>query len=260
LIPSVPRILSCLLCVLSVSFASSQDDSFTDSYSVEIKKNAAIRSAKRYLESKFSNKEISQHFVADSTSSYIVCDDYKTYFSSTSAYCPPIGFEIAFNVALNGEGSSSMLQSHLFLPVDSSFTILADSLEDVWRHGFFEAWENVISNKYKVNYSDVLEFVREKNLHDYGINFSFEKKSKRNFKFYWFVTEGSVLYRINPQSGAVRVKKLRLLKVTEDVSYFSGAKCSTPVDHLMPIKSAPIVSGNLENKICYLVIKLTDGC
>jgi hypothetical protein len=227
LTPSVSRILLCLLCVLSVSFAFSQDNTFTDSYSVEIKKNAAIRSAKRYLESKFSNKEISQHFVADSTSSYIVCDDYKTYFSSTSAYCRPVGFEIAFDVNLNSEGYSSMLQSHLFLPVDSSFTILADSLEDVWRNGFFEAWEKVISNKYKFNYSDVLEFAREKNLHDYGIDFSFEKKSKRNFKFYWFVTEGSVLYRINPQSRAVSVKKLRPLKVTEDVSYAANKRFAT---------------------------------
>ena len=35
-------------------------------------------------------------------------------------------------------------------------------------------------------------------------------------------------------------------------------KCSTPVDHLMPGKPAPVVSGNLENKIYYLVVKLTD--
>jgi hypothetical protein len=35
-------------------------------------------------------------------------------------------------------------------------------------------------------------------------------------------------------------------------------KCSTSVDHLMPTDSAPIVSGNLENKISYLVAKLTN--
>lgn len=219
-----PRILLCLFSVLRISFAFSQENGFTDSYSIEIKKNAAIRSAKRYLESEFFNKEISQHFVADSTSSYIVCDDYKTYFSSTSAYCPPVGFEIAFHVALNGEGSSSMLQSHLFLPVDSSFAVLTDSLEDVWRHGFFEAWEKVISNKYKVNYRDVLQFAKEKNLYNYEIDFWFERRSKRTFKFYWFVTEGSSLYRINPKSGAVRVKKLLPLKVPEDVSYAANRR------------------------------------
>jgi hypothetical protein len=189
-----------------------------------MKKNAAIRSAKKYLERKFSNQETSKHFVADSTSSFIVCDYYKTFFSSTSAYCSPVGFEIAFHVVLNGEDSSSMLQSHLFLPVDSSFVVVADSLEDVWRHGFFEAWENVISNKYKVNYRDVLQFAKEKNLHNYEIDFWFKKKSKRTFKFFWFITEGSVLYRINPQSGTVRLKKLLPVKLFEDVSYAANRR------------------------------------
>lgn len=205
--------------MLIMSFASGQTNSFTDSYSIDFKRNAAIGSAKKYLESRFSDKRIAQYFVADSTSSYIVCDNYKTYFSSTSAYCRPVGFEIAFNVALKGVGFSSVLQSHLFLPVDSSFTILEDSLEEVWRHGYFDAWENVISNKYKFNFNDVLEFARENNLKDFEADFSYEKKSKHSFKFYWFVTEGAIRYRIDPISGAVRKRKLISVKTPGDISY-----------------------------------------
>lgn len=205
--------------MLIVSFASGQTGNFTDSYSIDFKKNAAIGSAKSYLESRFSDKRIAQYFVADSTSSYIVCDNYKTYFSSTSAYCRPVGFEIAFNVALKGEGFSSVLPTHLFLPVDSSFTILADSLEEAWRHGYFDAWENVISNKYKFNFSDILQFASENNLKDYEVDFSFEKRSKHRFKFYWYVTEGAIRYRIDPKSGAVRKRTLIPVKTPGEFSY-----------------------------------------
>jgi hypothetical protein len=148
--PPISRILLCLFSVLTASFALGQSNIIFDNYSFELKKHAAINSAKRYLENKFSNKEISQHFVADSTSSIVVCDGYKTFFSPP-LFCPAVGFEIAFHVALNCQGSSARFRSHLFLPVDSSLNVLADSLDDVWRRGFLEAWEKLITNKYKVN-------------------------------------------------------------------------------------------------------------
>jgi hypothetical protein len=218
------RTLLFFLSIINLLPAFGQENKISDSLSFLSKKNTAIRSAKTYLENKFLDKQISNQFIADPLSSVIVCDDYKTFFNSYSAYCPPVGFEIAFHVVLKGASSWDTLHSHLFLPINSSFSVLKDSLEEQWQHGFFEAWEKVISNKYKVNYSDVLHFAKEKNLHDYGLDFSFEKKSKRNFKFYWFVTEGSVLYRINPQSGAVKMKKMLSLKVPEDVS--KGANSS----------------------------------
>ena len=217
------RILLCFLSIINFLSAFSQDTKVSDSLSLLSKKNIAISSAKAYLDNKFSDKEISKQFIADSVFSLIICEDYKTFFNSNSVYCPPDGFEIAFHVVLKGTSSRDTLHSHLFLPIGSSFSILTDSLEEQWRQGFFEAWEKVISNKYKVNYSDVLQFAKEKNLHDYVIDFSFEKKSKRNFEFYWFVTEGAVLYRINPKTGAVKMKKLRPLKVHEDVSYAANS-------------------------------------
>lgn len=213
------RTILWLFGTINISSTFGQDNSVSDSLSFQFKKKTAILSAKTYLDKKFSNKEISKQFIADSVFSLIICGDYKIFFNSKSIYCLPVRFEIAFHIILNGGSSWGTLPSHLFLPVDSSFTVLADSLQNEWRHGFFDAWEKVISNKYKVNYSDVLQFAKNKNLQDYTIDFSFEAKRKSNFKFYWFVTEDSVLYRINPATGAVKMKKLSPVKTFEDVSY-----------------------------------------
>ena len=216
---SLFRIFLCFLSITNFPSAFGQANTVSDNVSLLSKKNKAINSAQSYLGNKFSDKVISKHFIPDSNFSLLVCDDYKTFFNSNSVYCLPVGFEIAFHVVLNGGSSWDTLHSHLFLPIDSSFSVIADSLQDEWHHGFFEAWEKIISNRYKVNYRDVLQLAKEKNWHDYGIDFWFEKKGKHNFKFYWFVTESSALYRINPQSGAIKMSKLPPLKKLEDVSY-----------------------------------------
>jgi hypothetical protein len=219
------RIILYLFSVINLSRAFSQDNTDIDSRIVIQKQNTAIRSAKVYLDSKFSNKEISQYFIADSIFSIIECDDYKTFFNSKSAYCLPVGFEIAFHVILNRENSWDTLHSHLFLSVDSSFSVLTDSIQDEWLNDFFDAWKKIILNKYKVNYNNVLQFIKEKNMKNYSIDFYYETRPEHSYKFYWFVTEKkkkkkanrSVLYRINPETGAVKVKKLLPLKKAEDV-------------------------------------------
>lgn len=64
----------------------------------------------------------------------------------------------------------------------------------------------------------MLLFAKQKGLRNYSIDFWYETRRKDNYKFYWFVTETdkkesySVLYRINPETGAVKVKKLLPLK------------------------------------------------
>lgn len=212
------RTFLCFLSITNFPSAFGQSNTVFDKISLLSKKTKAINSAKTYLDKRFPDKVISKHFIPDSIFSLLVYDDYKTFFSSNSVYCQPVGFEIAFCVVVNGGGSLDTLHSHLFLPIDSSFSVVANSLQDEWHHDFFEAWEKVISNKYKVNYSDVLQMAKEKNWHGYEIDFWFEKKGKHNFKFYWFVTEGSTLYRINPKSGAMKIRKLFPLKKLEDVS------------------------------------------
>ena len=205
-------ILLCFLSIINLNSAFGQGNAVSDSATLILKKNKAIRSAYTYLDNRFSDKAISKHFIPDSIFSLLVCEDYKTFFSSNSVYCPPVGFEISFHVAINDESAYDTLDSHLFLSIDSSFTVVADSLQHEWHHGYFEAWGKIISNKYKVNYRDVMNFAKEKNLNHYSIDFAFEKKGKHNFKFYWFVSEGLIIYRIDPQSGAVKMKKLLPLK------------------------------------------------
>jgi hypothetical protein len=218
--PSFFRIIACFLSIFYFQSAFGQDNIVSTNLSNQLKKNAAIHSAKGYVENKFSNKEISKHFIADSTSSLILCDDYKTFFNSNLIDCTPVGFEIKFYVVLKREHSWDTLNSHLFLPMDNSFTVLAKILEVEWHNGFFEAWEKVFSNKYKFNYRNVLQFAQQKHLKNYWIDFSFVKKHKQNFTFYWFISDSRIMYRINPESGIMKKIKLKTIKaLDEEIKY-----------------------------------------
>lgn len=219
------RIIASLLSIVSFINVFSQDLSrVPESATLARRKEAAIHSANNYVEAKLLNKLVAKRFVADSNSSLIVCDDYKTFFNTSVVYCSPVGYEIAFRVLLENGDSWDTLHTNLFLPLDSSFTMLNDSSADMWHDELLSAWEKVITKKFRVNYAEVLQFVTQKKLQEYSIDFGYEESGYRpKSKIYWFVTipkgEHSFLYRIDPETRAVKVKKLLPVTLAKDVSF-----------------------------------------
>jgi hypothetical protein len=209
----------CLFCVISFTKAISQNLSTgADSPTLIIKKEAAIRAANLYMKASLSNKQLALQFLADSTSSLIICDDYKTLFSSTTVYCSPVGYEIGLLVLLESRYGWDTLHTNMYLPLDSSLAVVSSSFAGLWHEGYLNAWEKVISNQFKVGYSDVLRFIRNKRQQQYNIDFGYENLNYRQGgKPYWFVAAGSLLYRIDPITGKIKVRKLLPVKVRKDV-------------------------------------------
>jgi hypothetical protein len=175
------------------------------------KKNSAITLAQNYLNKKFANFEISKHFFVDSAFSLVICEDYKTFFSSNTVYCLPRGFEIKFDILVSKKNNLDTISGNLFIPVDSSFNILENSLKDEYPEIFFKAWGKVIQKKYKINYEDVLKIAAKKEISDYYIQFISEKPKSKNF--FWLLTSGPNQFRINPLNGHIKLKKLKKLNL-----------------------------------------------
>jgi hypothetical protein len=216
-----------LFCLVLALNAKSQRSKYTpDNSSIARMKASAIHSANAYLEARLSNKQLTKWFIADSSSSLIICNDYKTFFNASAVCSSPIGYEIAFHVVLETKSNRDTLHTNLFLPLDSSFRP-KDTVTDMWHDSLLGCWENVILNKYKVNYAEILLFIRQRGLHQYSIDFGYEGSGyKPNSKIFWFVTAADkgkknshpFLYRIDPRTGAVKVKKLLPVKLQKDVS------------------------------------------
>ena len=194
-----------------------------DSTTYESKKLTSIHSANDYIEATLLNKQLAGRFIADSNNSLIICEDYKTFFSSKSVRCLPFGYHIKFLILLENKNVWDTVNANLFLTLDSSYTKSHDSLQDKWHDNLLFAWEKVISKKYKVNYSEVLEFLKLKKLQDYYIDFGYEDYIyNANGKIYWYVTaanvknnEQTLFYRINPETGKVKLKKFRANSISD---------------------------------------------
>jgi hypothetical protein len=214
-----------LLCVAFFVRAKGQQSNYTlDTSAITRMKASAIHSANDYLEARLLNKQLAKRFIADSSSSLIVFDDYKTFFNTNAVWSLPVGYEIAFHVVLQTSTGWDTLHTNLFLPLDSSFRF-KDSATDMWHDSLLRAWEKVISNKYKVNFAEILQHVRQKGLHQYSISFGYEGSGyKSNSKIFWFVTAGdgkkksshSYLHQIDPKTGMVKVKRLLPVKLPKD--------------------------------------------
>jgi hypothetical protein len=219
-------IILCLFCLSFFLKAKGQNSSAIPETSFLVRiKESAIHSGNSYIEMKLYNKQMAKQFIADSNFSLIICDDYKTFFSTNAVWCSPVGYEVAFHVVLETNTNRDTLHTHLFLPLDSSFKVNTP-VADMWHDDLLRAWEMVISNKHKVNYPEVLQFAKRKKLNQFSIDFGYEGAGyKSNSRIYWFVTsidrekknKHPFLYRINPKTGAVKRIKLRPLKLPKEV-------------------------------------------
>ena len=212
------RIVLCLLTTVYIIRASCQGFSTDpDSTTYESKKLTSIHSANHYIEATILNKQLAGRFIVDSNNSLIICEDYKTFFSSITVRCLPFGYHIKFLILLENKNVWDTVNANLFLSLDSSYAKSHDTLQDMWSDKLLLAWEKVISNKFKINYSEILEFIKRKKLQDYYIDFGYEDYSYNGKdKIYWYVisadeknNEQTLLYRINPKTGKVKVKKLK---------------------------------------------------
>ena len=222
------RIIFTLICIAFFIKVEAQyiKQDLNSSTLAEIKKSAVL-SAKNYIAARLLDKQLVNRFIADSGASLIIFDDYKTFFNTNAVWSLPVGYEIAFHVVLETSSSWDTLHTYLFLPLDSSFRF-KESLAYMWHHDLFEAWVKVISNKYKVNYTEVLQFARKKRLQHYSIDFGHEELNYRtNSKIFWFVmatvgknrNKRTFFYRINPETGDIKVnvKKVLPIKLPKDV-------------------------------------------
>lgn len=198
----------------TIAFCQANTASLLDSSKIK-QRDLAISSAIAFLNSKFLNKEVSSHFIADSNFSMIVCEDYKTFFN-TNVHCKPKGYDISFHVVLSNKKMFDTIYSNIFIPLDSSYTVQSDMLADMNYNDMLTIWEKIILNKYMFNYSDVRQFIKQKGLKNYSIDIMKEtNKRKQNALFYWIVTCDSkddratgVLYSINPNTGQIKRKIL----------------------------------------------------
>jgi thiol-disulfide isomerase/thioredoxin len=163
-----------------------------------------IRSAKAFMEN-FSDKEIAKRFIVKPELSMILCEK-KIHRYNEYVDCVPEAYQIAFQITLKEKQTAQDSLPYIFsMPLDKNLLVAKDSL---WQKSFFISWEKLISRTYRFNYSDLMDFIRQKGLRP---SISFEAEVNAPYKFYWFLNSipdkngnMSLLYQIDPETGVIK--------------------------------------------------------
>ena len=115
------------------------------------------------------------------------------------------------------------LTDQFVIPIDSLGNVAVDTTQFHYIWDDIKAYNKLLTGQYKFGYAKLKQFIKAKNLKNYGIVFmnSISTLNNKNyktlkvFKHYWYVTEykkGGYLttYTIDPDTGKVTVKNEKM--------------------------------------------------
>lgn len=210
-----------LFCSLTLTAAHGQTYNFRTKYEV-VKEtmNRAVNNADHFIQTAIASDIFKKHFQFNSYQSRLSNDtSFHLVTFDDSINFVPNKYEVMYAVVIDGD----TLTDQFVIPIDSLGNVAVDTTQFHYIWDDIKAYNKLLTGQYKFGYAKLKQFIKAKNLKNYGIVFmnSISTLNNKNyktlkvFKHYWYVTEykkGGYLttYTIDPDTGKVTVKNEKM--------------------------------------------------
>ena len=218
------RFIFILLISLTLTVAHGQTYDFRTKYEVvKATMNRAIINANNFIQKAIPSDIFKKHFQFNSYQSRLRNDtSFHLVTFDDSINFIPNKYEVMYAVVIDGDTLTDQFE----IPIDSFGNVAVDTMQFHYIWDDIKAYSKLLTGHYKFDYAKLKQFIKAKNLKNYGIVFmnSISTLNNKNyktlkiFKHYWYVTEYKkggyrTTYTIDPDTGKVSIKNKKLRTV-----------------------------------------------